>query len=1519
MNQSFGYKYLFLLLCIIFYTHSAFSQIIPSFSVSKKEGCLPFLVEFQNTTNIDTSLVQVHWDFGNGNQSIVKLNTQAAYNLAGDFLITMTIKKDGLEYKTTEKVTVFDNPLPDFKADIFTGCVPLKVNFQDLSVPTQNPIISWVWNFGDGVGSNLQNPTNIYNSESQNNVTLLLVDSKGCKNILVKNNYIISTEKPELDFTYSDTVTCKLPLNVSFVGNVKSNFSTTYSWDFGNGLTSTLLQPNTKFSTSKTYPVSFKVKNSYGCENQIIKNIDIREEPFLVDIETPTSKGCAPFKYQFKASSDRLIAQFKWSVDTFSSIKDSGSVVFNTPGTYYMKLVTSDNSGCTSTVYDTITVYKSPVAEFSVDKNSACAGPLEVNFKSLAVDAITHNWFFGAGILVSDEANPTRIFNKEASYNIRYIVNNQYGCADTIIKNKLIVISQPIIEIIASNESGCAPYTTDFSVLQVGDGVIQQISWDYSNGIQYIGLDPPPITMSQEGTMIVTATIEFGGNCPDQIVTKNIVAGKLSSFEANISPSKICVKEGVAGRVTKTSVGTTYTWYFGDGVSKEGEDVSYEYSDVGNFDVYVVSEKNGCKDSVYIKTISVLNPSASFSVSNTCNSQEFKFVNKSIGESYSRWDFGDGTVLVSDDNNILHTFKDTGTYKVKIYVENNTTLCKDSLTSEVIVTNQQEDLGLIPQIGCLPYTANFTISNNRFKNIQWDFNGTIIDGKSGQYTYNTPGQFDVSVNTTINGCPKTFKFSKLVTVVDYEADFEFDPAGGCAPIQVTFKDITQSEFSKVVSLKWNLGDQGASTATQPTATFNKNADQVIRLITTDNIGCKDTVENIVPIFIPKADFTSEFKSVCTDVDFIFEDISTGVELKYFWTFGDNLDYSEEQHPIKTFSNEGTYDVKLVVTDANNCKDSINKISYVKVENFDYDFVGYPRFKSCPELISKFEVIPSNIFYKRAYWDFGDMNNSLDTNRFPVNIYSESGVFDVSLIVEDFRGCKDTIVKEDYIEIKGPRGKMSFDPQEGCFPIQVNFEAEFVDSKYNNWDFGDGDGWLDPSLQTKVNHVYNSPGIAIPSLILDDGLGCVVHLYHDTLNISGTKIKINLTENGVCSGNEVVFNDISENNIYSPIVLREWDFGNGVISNEVSVNQSFTVDSTQIIYAKLTIETALGCSNSDSVPVKVFAFPKIILDDQNIICKGDSVALNAIGSQFYDWSPKSLVAFHKSSSPKVSPLKDTWFYLTSYDTIICPVYDSVFVKVNTSFEAEAGSDASVCIGDSVILKTAVSEINSGEFEYTWWLNDVIVSNKDSLIFFPDNESTFVVNIKNGSCKEYSLPIFINVSPNPQVEAYQDATISKGQSITLKATSDQNVTYTWWPKEKISCTNCDQPIVSPDISTQYKVVGTNEFGCYDEAKVSIEVVDYCSSSNIEIPNAFTPNNDGNNDIFSIVYDKDLIDVNLFRIYNRYGEKIFETKNPEIGWDGLFNNTPANSGVYVYYFELNCYTGATNIIKGNVTLLR
>src|SRR5690606_36075720 len=121
----------------------------------------------------------------------------------------------------------------------------------------------------------------------------------------------------------------------------------------------------------------------------------------------------------------------------------------------------------------------------------------------------------------------------------------------------------------------------------------------------------------------------------------------------------------------------------------------------------------------------------------------------------------------------------------------------------------------------------------------------------------------------------------------------------------------------------------------------------------------------------------------------------------------------------------------------------------------------------------------------------------------------------------------------------------------------------------------------------------------------------------------------------------------------------------------------------------------------------------------------------------------------------------------------------------------------------------------------------------------------------------------------------------------------------------CQNCPFPIVSPKKDTTYIVTVADEYGCLAVDSVNVRVFDNCSGENVTVPNTFSPNNDGLNDVF-YVKGTGLSNIERLRIYSRWGELMFESPDINIGWDGTYNGVPVNSGVYVYYLEAVCLNG-------------
>ena len=162
---------------------------------------------------------------------------------------------------------------------------------------------------------------------------------------------------------------------------------------------------------------------------------------------------------------------------------------------------------------------------------------------------------------------------------------------------------------------------------------------------------------------------------------------------------------------------------------------------------------------------------------------------------------------------------------------------------------------------------------------------------------------------------------------------------------------------------------------------------------------------------------------------------------------------------------------------------------------------------------------------------------------------------------------------------------------------------------------------------------------------------------------------------------------------------------------------------------------------------------------------------------------------------------------------------------------------------------------------------------------------------------------------------------GSHAQLNATGSLIATYLWSPGYTLSCDTCYNPLANNLSTTTYTVTVASDFGCRTYDTVTIFL--FCDASQVFIPNTFTPNGDGENDIF---YPRGagVRTIKTFRIYNRWGELLFERTNISLNdvanaWDGSFNGTPPRADVYVYLIDAVCDTGEPIFIKGDVTIIR
>jgi len=269
------------------------------------------------------------------------------------------------------------------------------------------------------------------------------------------------------------------------------------------------------------------------------------------------------------------------------------------------------------------------------------------------------------------------------------------------------------------------------------------------------------------------------------------------------------------------------------------------------------------------------------------------------------------------------------------------------------------------------------------------------------------------------------------------------------------------------------------------------------------------------------------------------------------------------------------------------------------------------------------------------------------------------------------------------------------------------------------------------------------------------------------------------------------------------------------------------------------------------------------------------------------------------------------YLTSG---LCPDSLTISITISACTMPIAGftaSDTAICEGECVTF----TDISTGTTSWSWTFagGTPATSTDQNPISCFNTVGTYVVEqtVTNSNGTDVATQTIV-VSPMPTVIASPDVSINFGESTPLTATGSGGV-YTWSPTDWLSCIVCQSTIASPEETTTYTVT-IDSNGCVATDQVTV-IINF--ENIVFVPNIFSPNGDGINDIV-YVEGKTVESIDFF-IYDRWGEKVFESTNQAVGWDGSYRGKPMNKAVFVYYLQATFKDGSTVTKKGDITLMR
>ncbi|MDP4131857.1 MAG: gliding motility-associated C-terminal domain-containing protein, partial [Bacteroidota bacterium] len=394
----------------------------------------------------------------------------------------------------------------------------------------------------------------------------------------------------------------------------------------------------------------------------------------------------------------------------------------------------------------------------------------------------------------------------------------------------------------------------------------------------------------------------------------------------------------------------------------------------------------------------------------------------------------------------------------------------------------------------------------------------------------------------------------------------------------------------------------------------------------------------------------------------------------------------------------------------------------------------------------------------------------------------------------------------------------------------------------------------------------------------------------------------------------------------PVNLWQTSTDNGLtwsdVPNSASLQLKVTVPVTgtakTYLYRMLTAEQdniqSPSCRVlSNEISLISDAGPVLQITHDTSICAGSSLTLAVSGGNNYTWSPAAYLDNPGTANPVATPVTETRFLVTATDLQLCERMDSVTLSIRPDVIFKAPADAALCVGNSVTLKGD----NDPSFSYSWSpagsLDNPSVANP---VASPAVTTQYIMHVQDPICLATAdFPLTVKVNTLPVVTAARSNDIDCLNGISqLLATG--GAAYSWSPAEGLSDAAISNPVAAIDSTTTFMVNAIDSNGCAGSAFVKVVVTDH-GKALLVLPNAFTPNYDGVNDCFGIRRWGN-VTIKEFSVYNRWGQKVFDTRNPSECWDGTFNGQMQGAGGYVYVIKAVSFCG--NITRtGTVMLIR
>lgn len=602
---------------------------IPNFQITPDTGCSPLLVDFQLDGLILGSPDYILLDFGDGTTDSLtptpllingvwqyiwgQVNHVYQYTGANDtiYYATVLISNGCGDSSMIVPVFVQANTVQSFfNSNTSSGCAPLIVNFNNYSFAANN--FSWCFDYDsisgicNGAVSNAPNPTHTFNTPGTYLVSL--ISDNGCSYDTAYQTIVASSGiSAQINPIADHCVESPISLSVQILNNPTI---TSYFWDFGDGQSSTLSNPNHTYSAPGSFNISLALQTISGCVDTFYTSATAIAKPTTDFGYYNLCFNAQPIQFfDSTQSNGTLISGTLWDFgDGNSSTLINPIHIYSLPGTYLVTLIKFSSFGCSDTIQHQIIVYPEPQLDFQpiLISNDSCGLPQTYEFVNLSTNSFGFNWdfdFLNPGTSTSTLNQPTFSFNQAGTYTIALIGSNAFGCSDTIYQT-MIIRPQVSSFFTINPETACEGTVFSFQDNSQSDSINDPIVnwlWDFGDGNSIFGNPIVQHTYQFPGIYIVQLSVETASGCTDNTYTS--IAQVLERPTANIGISNQALRLITFDNNSTFLVGNpSFIWDFGDGYASSDFELSHVYQSSGEYWVHFeVENENGCKDTTLIR------------------------------------------------------------------------------------------------------------------------------------------------------------------------------------------------------------------------------------------------------------------------------------------------------------------------------------------------------------------------------------------------------------------------------------------------------------------------------------------------------------------------------------------------------------------------------------------------------------------------------------------------------------------------------------------------------------------------------------------------------------------------------------------------------------------------------------------------------------------------------------------------------------------------------------------------------